>query len=143
MPDPASEPHVTADELSEAFGVAKSTMGSKARQVRYLLRISPFSPEFSRADVAAQNPLMWIIEVNGLAVDARHVPVDIQVGAFERGFRRWAVDAASLASSAANLSPYWIKAAPHGGAVGPASAPRALALEARPGRTPGRPPAAR
>ena len=84
--DPASEPHVTADELSEVFGVAKSTMGSKARQVRDLLRISPFSPEFQRADVAAQNPLMWIIEVNGLAVDARHVPVDIQVEAFERGF---------------------------------------------------------
>ena len=84
--DPASEPYVTADELSEAFGVAKSTMGSKARQVRDLLRISPFSPEFQRADVAAQNPLMWIIEVNGLAVDARHVPVDIQFEAFERGF---------------------------------------------------------
>ena len=86
MFDPASEPYVTADELSEAFGVAKSTMGSKARQVRDLLRISPFSPEFQRADVAAQNPLMWIIELNGLAVDARHVPVDIQVEAFERGF---------------------------------------------------------
>jgi hypothetical protein len=84
--DPATEPHVTADELSEAFGVAKSTMGSKARQVRDLLRISPFSPEFSRADVAAQNPLMWIIEANGLAVDARRVPVDIQVEASERGF---------------------------------------------------------
>jgi hypothetical protein len=84
--DPASEPCVTADELSEAFGVAKSTMGSKARQVRDLLRISPFSPEFQRVDVAAQNPLMWIIEVSGLAVDARHVPVDIQVEAFERGF---------------------------------------------------------
>ena len=48
--------------------MAKSTMGSKARQVRDLLRISPFSPEFQRADVAAQNPLMWIIEVDGLAV---------------------------------------------------------------------------
>jgi hypothetical protein len=84
--DPASEPCVTADELSEAFGVAKSTMGSKARQVRDLLRISPFSPEFQRVDVAAQNPLIWIIEVSGLAVDARHVPVDIQVEAFERGF---------------------------------------------------------
>jgi hypothetical protein len=84
--DPASELYVTADELSKAFGVAKSTMGSKARQVRDLLRISPFSPEFQRADVAAQNPLMWIIELNGLAVDARHVPLDIQVEAFERGF---------------------------------------------------------
>lgn len=84
--DPASEPYVTADELSEAFGVAKSTMGSKARQVRGLLRISPFSPEFERADVAAQNPLRWIIAVDGLAVDVRHVPLEIQVAAFGRGF---------------------------------------------------------
>ena len=85
LSDPASEPCVTADQLSAAFGVAKSTMSSKARQVRDLLRISHFSPEFQRADAAAQNPLAWIIEVNGLAVDARHVPPDIQAEAFRRG----------------------------------------------------------
>jgi hypothetical protein len=86
LSDPATGPTVTADRLSEAFGVAKTTMGSKARQVRDLLRIGPFSPEFERADVAAQNPLKWIIQVDGLAVDARHVPLNIQVAAFERGF---------------------------------------------------------
>jgi hypothetical protein len=85
LSDPASEPRATADQLSEAFGVAKSTMSSKARQVRDLLRIDYFSPEFQRADMAARNPLVWIIEVNGLAVDARHVPFDIQVDAFQRG----------------------------------------------------------
>ena len=84
--DPAIGPTATADQLSGAFGVAKTTMGSKARQVRGLLRIRPFSPEFERADVAARNPLRWIIEVDGLAVDVRHVPLDIQVAAFERGF---------------------------------------------------------
>ena len=83
--DPASEPYVTADQLSEAFGVAKSTMGNKARQVRDLLRIGPFSPDFQRAGVAAQNPLVWIIEVDGLAVDACNVPLDVQVEAFQRG----------------------------------------------------------
>ncbi len=85
LSDPASEPCVTADQLSAAFGVANSTMSSKARQVRDLLRISHFSPEFQRADIVAQNPLAWIIEVNGLAVDARHVPPDIQAEAFRRG----------------------------------------------------------
>ena len=85
LSDPASEPCVTADQLSEAFSVAKSTMGSKARQVRDLLRISPFSPEFQRADVARRNPLVWIIEVNGVAMDARHVPMDIQMEACRRG----------------------------------------------------------
>lgn len=72
---------MTADQLSAAFGVAKSTMSSKARLVRDLLRISHFSPEFQRADATANNPLAWIIEVNGLAVDARHVPLEIQVEA--------------------------------------------------------------
>jgi len=85
LSDPANEPCVTADQLSAAFGVAKSTMSSKARQVRDLLRISHFSPEFQRADIVAQNPLVWIIEVNGLAVDARHVPPGIQAEAFQRG----------------------------------------------------------
>jgi hypothetical protein len=83
--DPASEPCVTADQLAEAFGVAKSTMGSKGRQVRDLLRIDHFSPEFQRGDVVAQNPLLWIIQVNGLAMDARHVPLEIQIEAFQRG----------------------------------------------------------
>ena len=85
LSDPASEPCITADQLSAAFGVAKSTMTSKARQVRDLLRISHFSLEFQRADVAAQNPLAWIIDVNGLAVDARHVPPGIQAEAYRRG----------------------------------------------------------
>ena len=85
LADPASEPCITADQLSAAFGVAKSTMTSKARQVRDLLRIKHFSLEFQRADVAAQNPLAWIIDVNGLAVDARHVPPGIQAEAYRRG----------------------------------------------------------
>jgi len=83
--DPSTEPCVTADQLSEALGVAKSTMGSKAKQVRDLLRISPFSLEFQRADVIERNPLVWIIEVNGFAMDARHVGLDIQVEAYQRG----------------------------------------------------------
>lgn len=84
--DPANELHVTADQLSEAFGVAKSTMSSKAKLIRDLLRISPHSTEFQRADVAAQNPLIWFIQVDGLVIDARHVPLEIQIEAFERGF---------------------------------------------------------
>ena len=56
LSDPASEPCVTADQLSAAFGVATSTMSSKARQVRDLLRISHFSPEFQRAERGRAEP---------------------------------------------------------------------------------------
>jgi Domain of unknown function (DUF6398) len=83
--DPASQPHATADQLSEAFGLAKGTIGSKAKHVRDLLQIGPFAPEFQRAELAARNPMMWFIEVDGLIMDARSLPLHIQVEAFERG----------------------------------------------------------
>jgi hypothetical protein len=84
--DHSSEPHLTADELSAAFGIAKSTMSSKAKQVRDLLKMSQFTAEFLRADVLAENPLVWFVEVDGLVMDARSLPIDYQVAAFQRGY---------------------------------------------------------
>ena len=84
--DSSHEPHLTADELSAAFGVAKSTMSSKAKQVRDLLKMSYFTAEFLRADVIAENPMVWFIEVDGLAMDSRSLPIDYQMVAFQRGY---------------------------------------------------------
>jgi hypothetical protein len=84
--DSSHEPHRTADELSAAFGVAKSTMSSKAKQVRDLLKMSYFGAEFLRAEVVAENPMVWLIEVDGLAMDSRSLPIDYQMVAFRRGY---------------------------------------------------------
>lgn len=84
--DSSGGPYVTADELSAAFGVAKSTMSSKAKQVRDVLKMSYFTPEFLRADVIVQNPAVWFIEVDGLVMDSRSLPIDYQVVAFQRGY---------------------------------------------------------
>jgi hypothetical protein len=84
--DASSEPYLTADDLSAAFGVAKSTMGSKAKQVRDLLKMSYFSTEFMRADLIAENPLVWFIEVDGMMADSRTLPLEYQVVAFQRGY---------------------------------------------------------
>jgi hypothetical protein len=85
LTDATLEPYLTADELSQAFGVAKSTMSNKARLVEDLLGISPFSPEFVRTDIAEHSSLTWIVELDGLAVDARHIPFEFQAEAFQRG----------------------------------------------------------
>jgi hypothetical protein len=84
--DASSEPYLTADDLSAAFGIAKSTMGSKAKQVRDLLKMDHFTTEFMRAELIAQNPLVWFIEVDGLVVDSRTLPIEYQVVAFQRGY---------------------------------------------------------
>jgi hypothetical protein len=53
--------------------------------VRDMLKISHFSAEFQRADLVAENPAVWFIQVDGLIVDARSVPRDLQVEAYLRG----------------------------------------------------------
>jgi hypothetical protein len=83
--DPGSEPCATADQLSAAFGVAKSTMGSKAKQVRDVLRIDYFSPEFQRADVARENPALWMVQVDGVVMDVRQLPPEVQAEAWRLG----------------------------------------------------------
>lgn len=85
LSDPSTEPHLTADELSGGFGVAKATMGTKANLVRDLLKIDQFSAEFRRADVIAASPAVWFIEVDGLIMDARQLPLEIQTEAFRLG----------------------------------------------------------
>jgi hypothetical protein len=84
--DASSEPYLTADDLSAAFGIAKSTMGSKAKLVRDLLKMDHFTTEFMRADLIAENPMVWFVEVDGLVMDSRTLPIEYQVVAFERGF---------------------------------------------------------
>jgi hypothetical protein len=76
--------HLTPDELATAFGLSKSTISNKAKQVRDLLKMD-FSAEFQRADMVAQNPAVWFISVDGLIVDARSAHVEVQVEAYRLG----------------------------------------------------------
>ena len=77
--------HLTADELSEAVGVKKTTMSNKAKLIRDLLNLSHFDTEFSRRELIDRSPLPWMLEVDGLIVDVRQLPVALQVQAFELG----------------------------------------------------------
>ena len=83
--DSATNPYATADDLSAAFGVAKSTLSAKAKQVRDLTKMSWGTAEFLREDMIEASPMIWYIQVDGLIVDARGLPLPVQAQAFELG----------------------------------------------------------
>ena len=83
--DRSSEPYVTHDDLADAFGLSKSTLGQKAKQIRDMLKMTWGTPEFLRAEQVDSSPMIWFIEVNGMPLDARHLPVEIQVEAYLKG----------------------------------------------------------
>ena len=84
--DPSQTPHLSADELSDLVGAPKSTIAGKAKRIRDAVGMdAPMDPEFCRAELLADHPLAWLVEVNGLIVDARMLPVELQAEAQRRG----------------------------------------------------------
>jgi hypothetical protein len=77
--------YVAPDDLAGAFGLSKSTLGQKGKQVRDTLKMTWATPEFLRAEMVDANPMIWFIEVNGLLYDARELPVEIQAEAYRQG----------------------------------------------------------
>ena len=83
--DPEQTPHCKAPEIYAHFGVGASAGQAKSKETRDALGMSQFSPEWTVASNMDKNPLVWMLEVNGLVVDARHMPLEMQEIALARG----------------------------------------------------------
>jgi Domain of unknown function (DUF6398) len=83
--DPSFSPHITTAELCAAFEVGESTVHAKAREIEKTLGTQPLDPRWTLPSLAEKNPLVWMAEVNGLVVDLRDMPREVQEIAFEDG----------------------------------------------------------
>jgi uncharacterized protein DUF6398 len=83
--DPSFSPHMTTAELCSAFEVGESTVHAKARAIEKVLGTHPFDPQWTLPSLAEKNPLLWMAEVDGLLVDLRDMPREVQEIAFEDG----------------------------------------------------------
>jgi hypothetical protein len=50
-----------------------------------LLHIDLMDPEWTLPSRIDDNPMVWMISVNGLILDARYVPREIQEAAYRKG----------------------------------------------------------
>jgi len=76
--------HITGAEISEWFGLSKSTAGNKASEVSRLLKLGYTNFEFQRESLIEQNPMIWLIEFDGFIADVRNMPREIQEIAFRK-----------------------------------------------------------
>ncbi len=83
--DRSQTPHISANELYQAFGVSASTGQSKSKLVRDTLKMRQLDPEWCLPSRVDDNPLIWMLSVNGLIMDIRQAPLGAQVEAFRRG----------------------------------------------------------
>lgn len=83
--DPSQTPTCTAPEIYAHFGVSSSTALLRSKETRDALDMSQFSPEWTVAGNLEKNPLIWMLEVNGLLVDVRQMPLEVQEIALAQG----------------------------------------------------------
>lgn len=83
--DKSQTPHCTAPDIYSFFGVASSTGQGKSKQIRQWLKIHPFSFQWGLPSKFDSNPLIWMLTVNGMMVDVRHLPIEVQEEAYQKG----------------------------------------------------------
>src|ERR1700730_1636903 len=91
--DSSQTPHIAASQIWEYFALSSSTMQAKSKQIRDLLGMYPMDPNWSTPSMVDQNPLIWMLEVNGLIIDVRQAPREIQEAAFRQGLIPYIPDA--------------------------------------------------
>lgn len=83
--DNTQTPHVAASDIYTAFGVNVSTAGNRSRFIRQTLGMSEFDPRWTLPSKLDNNPLVWMLEVNGIVVDVRNLPREVQAAAHRQG----------------------------------------------------------
>jgi hypothetical protein len=83
--DPSQTPHMKMTDIDQGFGVSPASGAAKSKAIRDLLKIRPFDMEWILPSRMEDNPLVWMLEVNGFLMDIRHAPREVQEIAFHKG----------------------------------------------------------
>ncbi len=83
--DKSQTPHLSADDLCTWFGLSKSTGGNKSNQIKQILKIGLMDMQWTLPSRMEQNPMAWMISVNGIIMDARSLPRSVQEEAYRKG----------------------------------------------------------
>ncbi|MBI1918602.1 MAG: hypothetical protein HYS12_28240 [Planctomycetes bacterium] len=83
--DPSQPYHMKAEDMARAVGVSPATLMAKARVVRDSLHLHRMDPRWSTKEMLEHNPLVWLVEVDGLPYDIRRAPRHVQEEAVRRG----------------------------------------------------------
>jgi len=84
--DKSQKPYINATDLCAGFNISKSTGSAKSKVVRDALDMVQFDPNWCLPSKLDNNPMAWLISVNGYMIDARHAPREIQEVAYKKGF---------------------------------------------------------
>lgn len=83
--DNSAQPYCSNADLISWFNVGQSTASSRSKQIRDMLDMSQLDYEWILPGRMEDFSAVWYIKCNGLIVDVRDMPLEVQEIAFEQG----------------------------------------------------------
>jgi hypothetical protein len=83
--DKSQTPYMRSTDIDHYLGTSPSSGAAKLAAIRKMLKIHQLDPNWTLPSRMDDNPLVWMLEVNGLMVDVRHAPREVQEIAFNKG----------------------------------------------------------
>ena len=85
LTDPNQSPHMKSKDIAKGIGVSPATMQAKYKIIWDGLELIQMHPDWSLPSRSDDNPLVWMISVNGFIMDIRDAPHEAQVAAYQAG----------------------------------------------------------
>ena len=83
--DKSQSPYMRSTDIDHYLGTSPSSGAAKLAAIRKMLGMHQLDPEWSLPRRRADNPMLWMLQVNGFMVDVRHAPREVQEIAFNKG----------------------------------------------------------
>jgi hypothetical protein len=83
--DPNRDLHMTSAQLADGFDISQATMAEKSKIIREKLDLMPLDPDWCLPELLKDNPLVWMLDVDGSMMDIRMSPREVQEQAYDMG----------------------------------------------------------
>ncbi len=85
LSDKSQTPTMRQSDIDAGFGVSESSGAAKLAAIRKMLNIRQLDPAWTLPSHLDDNPMVWMLQVNGLMMDVRQASREVQEIAFEKG----------------------------------------------------------
>jgi len=83
--DKSQTPYMRSTAIDHYLGTSPSSGAAKLAAIRMMLKMYQLDPNWTLPSRLEDNPMVWMLQVNGFMVDVRHAPREVQEIAVKKG----------------------------------------------------------
>lgn len=83
--DKSQTPYMRSTDIDHYLGTSPSSGAAKLAAIRKMLKVHQLDPNWTLPSRLDDNPMVWMLKVNGFMMDVRHAPREVQEIAFNKG----------------------------------------------------------